>query len=291
MGWFKRKMREVSNRLPGPPAKVEKILLVHYGKTPDFDQSRHLLREVGIRADFDPTGIPAAAVEATGGHRATVVHAYAAVLNLQDKGQLRPNALQRTSAHVIDEGGEPLIVAVVWNDIIATEPNAWVRQLIPVHLDRAERDDVQLAQERSWRMLEDESTVSFVAGAHDGDEGHQFDDVYVAVSHIPETDTHRILEHMPGGFHKWSTATLTNLGAPLEESDIAHWLLCTDDKGNQALHLTYLVPDKHAVYPTDLLEFPESEEEYSDAPDADQNPELVERLSDTPTPEPDQPEK
>ncbi|WP_330178797.1 hypothetical protein OHB26_19960 [Nocardia sp. NBC_01503] len=283
IGWFKRKVREVSNRLPGPRAKVEKILLVHYGKTPDFDESRRLLREVGIRADFDPTDIPAAAVEAKGGHRATVVHAYAAVLTLQDKGQLRPNALQRTSAHVIDEGGEQLIVAVVWNDIIATETNAWVRQLIPVHLDRAERDDVQLAQERSWRMLEDESTVSFVAAAQDG-EGKQFDDVYIAVSHLPETDPQRMLEHMPKGFQEWSTTILTNLEAPLDKSDIAHWLLCTDDKGTQAVHLTYLAPGKHAVYPSDLLEFPESEEEYSDAPDADQDPDLVERLSDTPTP-------
>ncbi|WP_067900297.1 hypothetical protein [Nocardia vaccinii] len=234
---------------------VEKILIVHYGNIPDQDELQRLLQAVGLRAGFDPTDVPAAAVEAVGGHRATVVNAYAAALSLENRGQLRRNALKRTGAYIIDAGVEQRVGAVVWDSVAWNETNAWVRELIPIHLERAEREDPELARQRSWIMLEDEPAMAFVARARDG-EGLRFDDVYIAVSQVTETAPQRIRKLMPGGFLEWSSGVLNGLGAPVGELDIAHWVVATDHSGNKVLHLAYFARGRHALLPTDLIDLP-----------------------------------
>lgn len=130
---------------------------------------------------------------------------------------------------------------------------SWARELIIRHMARVVDAGNSLTRRPGWATLSGEAAISFASTAHDG-AMRQFDDVYVVVSHVHETDPERIRQIMSGSYLIWAD-TVTGFTELLNQSDfdVAHWLLCAD-WGTHSVHLGYFAPATGgAILPTDLI--------------------------------------
>lgn len=171
------------------------------------------------------------------------------------QGRLSRGAADRTIVRRLTVNGVGRVVAVV----LVPEFNAWVRELIPRHLERIVGAEEPAARRFAFSRLGEDPALSFVASARDG-ETIQFGDLQITVSLFPETDPARIRARMPGGDY---SRLLVELGITRQleskvspaDPDIAHWLLCADGK-LQVVHLGYFAPSgakRSAILPYDVL--------------------------------------
>ncbi|MFI6685179.1 hypothetical protein [Streptomyces sp. NPDC050485] len=171
------------------------------------------------------------------------------------QGRLSHGAADRTIVRRLTVNGVGRVVAVV----LAQEFNTWVRELIPLHLERLAGAGESAARRPAFSRLGDDPALSFVAGARDG-ETLQFGDLQITVSLFPETDPQRIRALMPGGDYPQLLAELgiteqVEAEARPADPDIAHWLLCADGKF-RSVHLGYFSPSgtrRNAILPYDVL--------------------------------------
>ncbi|MFE3618215.1 hypothetical protein, partial [Streptomyces anulatus] len=156
-------------------------------------------------------------------------------------------AVDRALIRDVTVNGVRRIVVVVLKD----EFHAWVRELIPRHLAHLERADHSLAVRPGFTSLDDETALSFVAGAWNGDVRRR-DDAEIMVSLFADTDPGRIRKRIPGGdYTNWVTPWVEQ--ARERGADAAHWLVCADGRVG-VVHLGYFAADGSTItLPWDLL--------------------------------------
>ncbi|MFJ8853469.1 hypothetical protein [Streptomyces sp. NPDC102437] len=223
------------------------------GRDPDVDEVGRIIGEFGRATGVCLAGNPVERCRGDG----DLVEGYGTFLvDLYERqGKLSRGASDRTIVRRLTVDGVGRVVAAV----LTREFNAWVRDLVPRHLERVTGSGNAVALRPAFSRLGDDSALSFVAGARDG-ETLQFGDLQITVSLFPETDPRRIRALMPGGEYTQLLAELgireqLAAGASPGAPDIAHWLLCADGQV-RAVHLGYFFPSgtgRTGLLPYDVL--------------------------------------
>lgn len=139
----------------------------------------------------------------------------------------------------------------------------WVPQLITDHVARieSERED-GLASRAAWHALTDPDVTDFVADHPKQPSGpgqfqasaRRFGELDVLVSLLDVTSADEIRTRLPSGYLATLDGLLRLRGIRPGETDIAHWILGSDDDRTVA-HLAFVAADRSvtAVLPWDLL--------------------------------------
>jgi hypothetical protein len=227
---------------------AERVLILHQGDNLDVGEIRELVESIEREAGGDLTGTRVTTYPAAEPDESV---AHALVLRLEEDGELAPDPLARTGTYRYEvSAGRSVVAVVVWAD----EANAWVRRVIPQHMDRVQATGLALTRRAGWELLAGEAALTFVAGAQDG-AGRRFgDDVHVVVSRLPKVRPRQIRRLMPGGYIQWVDGVFRTAGASLGHIDVAHWLVCVDGAA-RILHLAYLSADRNVMplLPWELL--------------------------------------
>lgn len=144
----------------------------------------------------------------------------------------------------------------------------WARALITARIgETAARGAGGAAARAGWQRLTSADALGFVLGADDdayprvpgrlGGNARRFDELTVLVSVLDATAPKDIRRQLPGGFMFQLDWLLDRFCVRLGASDVAHWLLCRNQRrGDGTVHLTYLPAETDgtsAVLPVDLL--------------------------------------
>jgi len=141
----------------------------------------------------------------------------------------------------------------------------WAREMVVTHLGRTSADSQRLAAHLT--RLAGAEVLDFVLDAHGdayppiagriGANLRRFGELTVLVSMFRVTTPQKIRGQLPGGYMTHLFWLLDEFHIRLGESDVAHWILCHDDRGDQVVHVSFMPGEKaginEALLPVDLL--------------------------------------
>jgi hypothetical protein len=235
-----------------PPPGEDRAYILLSGPDPGMDEIHKI---AGAFRQDTGMSLDGMALRVFGASKTPDVDMVRSVVALEEKlNRLSPGSSERMIVRsMVIDGARHGIATVHTN-----ERNPWVRGTIPEHLAKLEHDGNACARRPGWATLTSDSAMSFVANAQDG-AVRRFDDIHIVVSTVPETDSARIRDLMPGGYTTWAEKVWATAGVS-GDVDLAHWIVGTKSRSD-AVHLCYVTgpPPRAILWPWDLLSVTEQQ--------------------------------